>query len=122
MASQRVLKLLKVFLKVSPNGFEDYPTIAAIYRLIERDQPTLLFDEADRFLRGNNDLNGILNAGHARFEASVIINEKQGDGNWEPKEFSVWCAKAVAGIGAQDDTLISRSIVVPVGVNLLAKQ
>ena len=26
--------------------------------------------------------------------------------------FPVWCAKAIAGIGSQDDTLISRSIVI----------
>jgi len=114
-----VLKLLKVFSKSAQMASKI--TSAAIYRLIERDQPTLLFDEADRFLRGNSDLNGILNAGHARFEACVIINEKQGDGNWEPKEFSVWCAKAVAGIGAQDDTLVSRSIVVPLRRKLISE-
>ena len=69
-----VLKLLKVFSKSAQMASKITP--AAIYRLIERDQPTLLFDEADRFLRGNNDLNGILNAGHARFEANVSENEK----------------------------------------------
>ena len=105
-----VMKLLKVFCHRAEMVSKITP--AAIYRLIERDQPTLVFDEADRFLRGNNELNGILNAGHARFEATVIINKKLPDGNYEPIEFPVWCAKAIAGIGKQDDTLTSRSIVI----------
>ena len=105
-----VMKLLKVFSFKAEMVSKITP--AAIYRLIERDQPTLLFDEADRFLRGNNDLNGIINAGHARFEANVIINKKLPDGNYDPVEFPVWCAKAIAGIGNQDDTLTSRSIVI----------
>ena len=67
---------------------------------------------ADRFLRGNNELNGIINAGHARFEATVIINKKLADGNYDPVEFPVWCAKAIAGIGEQDGTLTSRAIVI----------
>ena len=96
-------------------------TPAAIYRLIERDQPTLIFDEADRFLRGNDDLNGIINAGHARFEATVIINKRLPDGNYEPVEFPVWCAKAIAGIGEQDDTLTSRSIVISLRRKLVSE-
>ena len=105
-----VMKLLKVFCHRAEMVSKITP--AAIYRLIERDQPTLVFDEADRFLRGNSELNGIINAGHARFEAIVIINKKLPDGNYEPIEFPVWCAKAIAGIGKQDDTLTSRSIVI----------
>ena len=105
-----VMKLLKVFSFRAEMVSKITP--AAIYRLIERDQPTLLFDEADRFLRGNSELNGIINAGHARFEANVIINKKLPDGNYDPVEFPVWCAKAIAGIGNQDDTLTSRSIVI----------
>lgn len=94
---------------------------AAIYRIIERDQPTLLFDEADRILKGNTELNGIINAGHARFEANVIINQKLPNGNWEPTEFAVWCAKAIAGIGKQDDTLTSRSIVISLRRKLVSE-
>ena len=81
----------------------------------------MVFDEADRFLRGNNELNGIINAGHARFEATVIINKKLPDGNYEPIEFPVWCAKAIAGIGKQDDTLTSRSIVISLRRKLISE-
>ena len=105
-----VMKLFKVFCHRAEMVSKITP--AAIYCLIERDQPTLVFDEADRFLRGNDELNGIINAGHARFEATVIVNKRLPDGNYEPIEFPVWCAKAIAGIGKQDDTLTSRSIVI----------
>lgn len=114
-----VMKLLKVFCHQAEMVSKITP--AAIYRLIERDQPTLVFDEADRFLRGNNELNGIINAGHARFEATVIINKKLPDGNYEPIEFPVWCAKAIAGIGKQDDTLTSRSIIISLRRKLISE-
>jgi hypothetical protein len=39
---------------------------AALFRTIELVQPTLLIDEADTFLRDNDDLRGALNAGHKR--------------------------------------------------------
>ena len=82
-----VMKLLKVFC----HRAEMVPKItpAAIYRLIEHHQPTLVFDKADRFLRGNNELNDIINVGHGRFEANVFINKKLPDGNYEPIEFPV---------------------------------
>ena len=114
-----VMKLLKVFCHRAEMVSKITPS--AIYRLIDRDQPTLIFDEADRFLLGNNELNGIINAGHARFEATVIINKKLPDGNYEPIEFPVWCAKAIAGIGKQDDTLTSRSIVISLRRKLISE-
>ena len=114
-----VLKLLSAFCHNSRMVSKISP--AAIYRLIERDQPTLFFDEADRLLRGNTELNGIINAGHARFEAKVIINQKLPNGNWQPTEFPVWCAKAIAGIGGQDDTLVSRSIVISLRRKLITE-
>ena len=104
------LRMLSAFVKNSRQASKITP--AALYRVIERDQPTLLLDEADRFVRNNSELIGILNAGHTRFDAYVIINRKQPDGNWEPADFSVWCAKAIAGIGDQDDTISSRSLVI----------
>src|SRR5205809_4922989 len=44
----------------------------AVYRAIEEKQPTLLIDEADTFLQGNDVLRGILNAGYTRKTAFVI--------------------------------------------------
>ena|ERR1051326_1409673 len=45
---------------------------SAFFRVIEEMKPTLLIDEADTFLRGNDELRGILNAGYTRETAYVI--------------------------------------------------
>src|ERR1043166_2075552 len=44
----------------------------AFFRVIEELRPTLLIDEADTFLRGNDELRGILNAGNRRDTAFVV--------------------------------------------------
>jgi len=83
---------------------------AAVYRAIEQWQPTLLIDEADTFLKQNDDMAGVINSGHTKTTAFVIRCD--GDAN-EPKRFSTWCAKVIAGIGSQRDTLEDRSIPIP---------
>ena len=85
-------------------------TPSALYRIIEAYQPTILIEEADRFLRENEELNGIINAGHTRRTATKILVEKTKDGGFEPREFSLWGSQVIAGIGGQADTLLSRSI------------
>jgi len=44
----------------------------AFFRVIEETRPTLLIDEADTFLAGNDELRGILNAGYSRKTAYVV--------------------------------------------------
>lgn len=83
-------------------------TAAALFRSIAKWTPTLLIDEADSFMKDNEDLRGILNAGHSRRNAYVI--RTVGD-NHEPKKFNVWGAKAISGIGHLPDTLRDRSII-----------
>jgi hypothetical protein len=64
-------------------------TVAALYRTIDRYQPTLLIDEADTiFVNGSNaELRGVLNAGLYKSNAFVLrCGERQ-----EPKMHSVWC-------------------------------
>ena len=85
-------------------------TPSALNRIIESNRPTLCIDEADRFLNNNAELNGVINAGHTRRTAVRIISDKNLAGKWEAKEFSLWGAQALAGIGDQSDTLMSRSI------------
>ncbi len=46
-------------------------TTSAIFRVVEMQRPTLLFDEADTFLSENEGLRGILNSGH-RQGGSVV--------------------------------------------------
>ena len=45
---------------------------APLFRCIEEFRPTLLLDEADTWLRENEELRGILNGGHSRRTARVI--------------------------------------------------
>jgi hypothetical protein len=80
---------------------------AAVFRVVEAARPTLLIDEADTFLRENDELRGILNSGH-RKGATVI--RTVGD-NHEPRCFSTWAPCAIALIGRLPDTLQDRSVV-----------
>ena len=83
---------------------------ASVYRAVEKWHPTLIIDEADTFLRHNEELAGIINAGHTRATGFVIrVNQD----TLEPELLSTWGAKAIAGIGRQRDTIEDRSIQIP---------
>ena len=86
-------------------------TTAAVFRAVALWGPTLLIDEVDTFIRENKELKGIINAGHTRANAYVLrtVGDKH-----EPKQFSVWSAKALAGISLEkhlSDPTMSRAIV-----------
>jgi Protein of unknown function (DUF3631) len=81
-------------------------TVSAIFRIVEKDRPTLLIDEADTFLKENDELRGILNSGH-RKGGSVL--RTVGD-NHEPRVFSTEAPAAIAMIGQLPDTLEDRSV------------
>jgi putative DNA primase/helicase len=80
---------------------------AGLFRTIDAWKPTLLIDEADAFMRENEELRGLLNSGHTRDSAYTvrIVGEAM-----TPTRFSTWGAKAIAGIGHLADTLMDRSI------------
>ena len=85
---------------------------AFLFRTIELHQPTMLFDEVDTFIKENIEMKGIVNAGHSR--SNAFVGRTVGD-NHEPKRFSVWCAKAFAGITLDrhlPDATMSRAIVI----------
>jgi len=86
---------------------------AALYRTVELVKPTLLVDELDTYIRdegeSGNALRGVLNSGHDR-EAAFILR-CTGD-SLEPRAYSTWCAKCLAGIGRLPTTLASRSIII----------
>ena len=84
-------------------------TAPVIFRVIEDVQPCLLIDEADSFLRDNDDMRGILNSSHNRDDAHVLRLVPVGD-DYEAREFSTWAPMAIAGIGRIADTLEDRSI------------
>lgn len=85
---------------------------AALVRIIEKLNPTLLLDEADASFKREREyaeaVRGILNDGHRRDKkATLCIPPK-----WEPAQFSVFCPKAIACIGRLPDTVMDRSIVI----------
>ncbi len=86
---------------------------SVLFRMIEAYQPTLFIDEIETVLKDNEDLRGLINAGHTRDSAYVWRSVAKGD-DFEPKRFSVWGMKAVAGINAIKlaETITSRSIVI----------
>jgi putative DNA primase/helicase len=88
-----------------------------LFRAIEAWSPTLLIDEADCFIRENEELKGLVNAGHTRANAYVGRTVSVGDGH-EPRLFIVWGAKAFAGIALDKhlpDATMSRGIKVVMG-------
>jgi hypothetical protein len=83
-------------------------TVSAVFRIIELVAPTLLIDEADTFLKENDELRGILNTGHRR---GGQVTRTVGDDH-EPRLFSTWAPAAIAMIGRLPDTLNDRSVVI----------
>jgi uncharacterized protein DUF3631 len=84
-------------------------TAAALFRAVEMAHPTLVIDEADSFLKDNEELRGILNSGHSRSGAWVVRVTGE---DHEPRRFSTWAAAAIALIGRLPATLEDRSIVI----------
>ena len=54
-------------------------TSSAIFRAVNEWRPTLIVDEADTFGKDDEELAGIINAGHRKRSAIVIRNVKVGD-------------------------------------------
>ncbi|WP_433228899.1 DUF3631 domain-containing protein [Micromonospora sp. CA-248260] len=87
---------------------------AAVYRAIGTDNPpTLLVDEADTIFGGKNadaneDLRGLLNAGHQRNRPAI-----RWDNNTQSLEkIPTFAMAALAGIGAMPDTIEDRAVVI----------
>src|SRR5215813_7014956 len=82
---------------------------SALFRYVEEIRPTLLIDEADSFVKDNEELRGILNSGHTKAAAHVIRNVEI-NGEHKPRRFSTWAPKAIAAIRDLADTLEDRAI------------
>lgn len=89
------------------------PTEAVLYRKVERDAPTILFDETDTVFgpkAGSNyeGIRALLNAGRRR---GTKVPRCVGEGSkMALHEFEVYFPKALAGIGELPDTVADRSI------------
>jgi hypothetical protein len=84
---------------------------AALFRVIDERQPTLLVDEVDAIFgkRSQRDeLRGMINAGYRR---GATTHRMGGPNNTSLQTFSVYCPKAFAGIGnCLPDTVADRAI------------
>jgi putative DNA primase/helicase len=85
---------------------------SVLFRMIEAYQPTLFIDEIETVLKDNDELRGLINAGHTRDSAYIWRSVAKGD-DFEPKRFTIWGMKAIAGINAirLAETVTSRAIV-----------
>jgi Protein of unknown function (DUF3631) len=105
----RLLEVLELLIR------EALPTAnisdAALFRVIDKRQPTLLVDEVDALFSNKSpreELRGILNAGYRR---GAVVHRMGGSNNTSLHTFSVYCPKAFAGIGnCLPDTIADRSI------------
>jgi hypothetical protein len=93
-------------------------TVSFIFRSISSEEglPTLLLDEADTVFSnkkadGNEDLRGLLNSGY-RQGNSVGRTTMKGK-EFVVEKFPSFCAVAFAGLGRLPDTLMTRSVIIP---------
>lgn len=87
-------------------------SLSALFRAAELWKPTIFIDEADTFFREHPEIHGMVNAGYKR-GGSVLRSESVGD-SFEPRMFSVYCPKSIAGIALEKhlpDSTMSRGIV-----------
>jgi hypothetical protein len=80
----------------------------SLFRIIATERPTILLDEADRFVPKNDDLISIINAGHKK---NGTVLRCVGD-NQEPRAFSVWAPMVIAAIRSLPGTIEHRAVVV----------
>lgn len=83
-------------------------TAASMFRLIEATSPTLLVDEADTFIKNNEELRGIMNAGHHCLGSVIRCVGK----DLESRSFSAFAPCAIASIGKVPDTIMDRGIII----------
>ncbi|MFZ3499057.1 DUF3631 domain-containing protein [Streptomyces sp. 5.8] len=85
---------------------------AVIFRIIGKNPPTLLVDEADTIFGpkagDKEDLRGLLNAGHQRNRPAWRVAGP----DHKPTAFHTFAMAALAGIGDLPDTIMDRSVVI----------
>ncbi len=83
-------------------------TTAVLFRLVDSQMAVILADEYDRWLNRNEELVGLLNAGHRQ---GGMVLRCEGDNN-EVRGFRAYAPAFLSGIGPLTGTLHDRSIVV----------
>lgn len=109
--------LLEIVKQLVPRGnLVSHASAAAIYRFNKGQKPTLLLDEAERYIHDTKgDFIAVLNAGHRRDGSRILRTaetRRAGVKTFTPVELDAWYPKAIASIGPLPDTLQDRSIVI----------
>jgi hypothetical protein len=93
--------------------FSVCPSVAVLFRRIERDTPTLLLDESDRTFQDAEDaaplLMAMFNSGYKR---GATVDRCGGAKGTDLETFNIFCPKAFAGIGDLPDTTIDRCLII----------
>ncbi|MGA3169498.1 MAG: DUF3631 domain-containing protein [Chthoniobacteraceae bacterium] len=83
-------------------------SVAVLFRLVAAHAPTILADEYDAWIKDDEELRGLFNAGHRR---GATVLRCEGDSN-EVRAFPAYAPAVLCGIGALPGTLHDRSIVI----------
>ena len=108
----RVLEILELL--VPDPMLSVGPSPAAIFRTLDKQNLTLLFDEADTVWRQRGkedcyeDLRMLMNAGYRRGATIPRCTGPQHDVH----NFPVFCAVALAGLGELPETILTRSVII----------
>lgn len=110
----RLLEILELLVPRPLHAVNATPS--ALFRRVssEDGRPTILFDEIDAVFgpkaKDNEDLRGLLNAGHRRGATATrcVVRGK----NVDVEDFPAYAAVALAGLGDLPDTLMTRSVVI----------
>lgn len=83
-------------------------SVAVLFRVVDAHRPTLLADECDSWMRDNEELRGMLNAGHKHGGQALRCEGEE----HAVRAFNVFGPAVLCGIGQLPGTLIDRSIVI----------
>jgi putative DNA primase/helicase len=99
--------LLDVICSLTPRALRtESLTPAVLFRLVDLHKPILALDEVDTYLADNDELRGLLNAGHKRGARAYRC---EGDKN-QVRAFNAFAPAVLAGIGHLQGTLHDRSV------------
>lgn len=85
-------------------------TPSPMFRLIHLLKPTILIDEADTFLKDNEELRGVINAGYA--SNGAIVRNELVKKVYIPTKFNCFSPCAIAAIRDIPETIKDRGIII----------
>ena len=100
---------LDVIASLAPRAMRsESMSVAVLFRVVDAHKPTLLLDETDAYLTNNEELRGLLNAGHKRGARAYRC---EGDSN-NVRGYNAFAPVVLARIGNLPGTLYDRSIII----------